>query len=112
MVQLLSTVANPVRVVGRENLPDQIPNCGPLGGILTALNTSDLAMCRPKLSRRVKSGPWDSRILSSAISIHRKIGNSSKDNHCFANAMYGVESANASSSRATPGSRASSRRRS
>jgi molybdopterin-guanine dinucleotide biosynthesis protein A len=44
MVQLLSTVANPVRVVGRGILPDQIPDCGPLGGILTALDASESAM--------------------------------------------------------------------
>jgi molybdenum cofactor guanylyltransferase len=40
MVQLLSTVADPVRVVGRDELPDRIPAKGPLGGILTALEIS------------------------------------------------------------------------
>jgi molybdopterin-guanine dinucleotide biosynthesis protein A len=41
MIHLLSTVAGEVRVVGRGNLPDQIPDKGPLGGILTALRTTD-----------------------------------------------------------------------
>jgi molybdopterin-guanine dinucleotide biosynthesis protein A len=44
MVQLLSTVAGAVRVVGRGELPDRIAGKGPLGGILTALeatNTED-----------------------------------------------------------------------
>ena len=41
MVQLLSTVASPVRVVGRSDFPDGIPGKGPLGGILTALETTD-----------------------------------------------------------------------
>jgi len=41
MTQLLSTVADPVRVVGRGQLPDRIPGKGPIGGILTALETSD-----------------------------------------------------------------------
>lgn len=41
MVQLLSTVAGRVRVVGREELPDRIPGKGPLGGILTALEATD-----------------------------------------------------------------------
>jgi molybdenum cofactor guanylyltransferase len=40
MTQLLSTVADPVRVVGRGELPDRIPGMGPLGGILTALETT------------------------------------------------------------------------
>jgi len=44
MVHLLSTVANPVRVVGHDALLDKIPNCGPLGGILTALETSESPM--------------------------------------------------------------------
>jgi len=44
MVQLLSTVANPVRVVGRGALFDRIPDSGPLGGILTALETSKSPM--------------------------------------------------------------------
>ena len=41
MTLLLSTVADPVRVVGRGDLPDRISGRGPLGGILTALETSD-----------------------------------------------------------------------
>src|SRR5262245_54590024 len=40
MVQLLSTVARPVRIVGKDELPDIIPNQGPLGGILTALEVT------------------------------------------------------------------------
>ena len=37
MTHLLSTVAGEVRVIGRGDLPDKIPEKGPLGGILTAL---------------------------------------------------------------------------
>jgi molybdopterin-guanine dinucleotide biosynthesis protein A len=37
MVHLLSTVAGPVRIIGREEFPDRYPNAGPLGGIATAL---------------------------------------------------------------------------
>lgn len=44
MVQLLSTATSPVRVVGKQDLPDKIQDRGPLGGILTALEvtTSDM----------------------------------------------------------------------
>jgi len=38
---LLSTAADHVRIVGREDLPDRLPACGPLGGILTALEAAD-----------------------------------------------------------------------
>jgi molybdopterin-guanine dinucleotide biosynthesis protein A len=41
MVQLLSTVAGRVRIVGRGELPDRIPGKGPLGGILTALEATE-----------------------------------------------------------------------
>ena len=41
MIQLLSTVAAPVRVVGRGEFLDRIPQKGPLGGILTALHSTD-----------------------------------------------------------------------
>lgn len=41
MVLLLSTVAEPIRIVGREDLPDVIPGKGPLGGLLTALQSTD-----------------------------------------------------------------------
>jgi molybdopterin-guanine dinucleotide biosynthesis protein A len=41
MIQLLSTVAGRVRVVGRGELPDNVPGKGPLGGILTALEHTD-----------------------------------------------------------------------
>src|SRR5215207_2671871 len=41
MLQLLSTVADRVSVVGRGNFPDAIAGKGPLGGILTALQTTD-----------------------------------------------------------------------
>jgi molybdopterin-guanine dinucleotide biosynthesis protein A len=41
MVTLLSSSADHVRVVGRPPLPDRIPDCGPLGGIVTALDSSD-----------------------------------------------------------------------
>jgi molybdenum cofactor guanylyltransferase len=40
MVELLSSVTRDVRVVGRPPLPDVIEDCGPLGGIATALQTS------------------------------------------------------------------------
>jgi molybdenum cofactor guanylyltransferase len=41
MIQLLSTAADPVRVVGRAELPDRLPGKGPLGGILTALEVTE-----------------------------------------------------------------------
>jgi molybdopterin-guanine dinucleotide biosynthesis protein A len=41
MIQLLSTVASPVRVVGRGEFLDRIPQKGPMGGILTALESTD-----------------------------------------------------------------------
>jgi len=44
MVNILSAAASPVRVVGRQDLPDIFPNCGPLGGILTALEVTPLPM--------------------------------------------------------------------
>src|SRR5881394_2170013 len=37
MVELLATVCDPVRIVGRGDLPDAIPGLGPIGGIFTAL---------------------------------------------------------------------------
>jgi molybdenum cofactor guanylyltransferase len=40
MVELLSSVPCDVRVVGRPPLPDIIGDCGPLGGIATALQIS------------------------------------------------------------------------
>jgi molybdenum cofactor guanylyltransferase len=41
MRQLLLTVAAPVRIIGRSELPDRLPGKGPLGGILTGLETTD-----------------------------------------------------------------------
>src|SRR5688572_11349828 len=41
MVQLLSVAADQVQVVGRDPLPDRLPDCGPLSGIATALEASD-----------------------------------------------------------------------
>jgi molybdopterin-guanine dinucleotide biosynthesis protein A len=41
MTSLLSTVAGEVRVVGRGAFPDQVLGKGPLGGILTALRSTD-----------------------------------------------------------------------
>ena len=41
MVRLLSTVAAPVRIVGREDLPDKVPGHGPLGGIRAARDVSE-----------------------------------------------------------------------
>lgn len=38
---LLSSVAHPVRVVGRGDLPDRLRGTGPLGGIETALSVSE-----------------------------------------------------------------------
>jgi molybdopterin-guanine dinucleotide biosynthesis protein A len=40
MLDLLRSVADPVHVVGRDQLPDQLPGLGPLSGIATALDTS------------------------------------------------------------------------
>jgi molybdopterin-guanine dinucleotide biosynthesis protein A len=40
MMGLLSVVASPVQVVGRDQLPDRLPGLGPLSGIATALETS------------------------------------------------------------------------
>lgn len=41
MVDLLTSATDLVRVVGRDQLPDQVTDCGPLGGILTALRISE-----------------------------------------------------------------------
>jgi len=42
MVNLLSAVTDPVRVVGRGSLPDHPPSGrGPLSGVITALNASE-----------------------------------------------------------------------
>jgi len=41
MLSLVSTVAFPVRIVGKDELPDKISGCGPLGGIQTALDVSE-----------------------------------------------------------------------
>ena len=40
MRDLLQSVADPVHVVGRDQLPDQLPNLGPLSGIATALDAT------------------------------------------------------------------------
>ena len=40
MVGLLRTVADPVHVVGRDPLPDRLPDLGPLSGIATGLETT------------------------------------------------------------------------
>lgn len=40
MVELLRTIANPVLVVGRTQLPDRLPGLGPLSGIATGLEAS------------------------------------------------------------------------
>src|SRR4051812_25688997 len=44
MVEVLSTVCDPVRVVGRGDLPDRTPGLGPMGGIITALASSTNAV--------------------------------------------------------------------
>ena len=41
MIHLLSTVATPVRVVGRGEFLDRIPGKGPLGGLFTALESTE-----------------------------------------------------------------------
>lgn len=41
IVHLLSTVADPVRVVGRDELVDRVADKGPMGGILTGLQSTD-----------------------------------------------------------------------
>jgi molybdenum cofactor guanylyltransferase len=40
MSDLLRSVADPVHVVGRDQLPDRLPNLGPLSGIATALEAT------------------------------------------------------------------------
>jgi molybdopterin-guanine dinucleotide biosynthesis protein A len=40
MHALLATVCDTVHVVGRNNLPDRLPDLGPLGGISTALHST------------------------------------------------------------------------
>jgi molybdopterin-guanine dinucleotide biosynthesis protein A len=40
MSGLLRSVANPVHVVGRSQLPDRLPDLGPLSGIATALEAT------------------------------------------------------------------------
>jgi molybdopterin-guanine dinucleotide biosynthesis protein A len=40
MVQLVGTVTDPVRVVGRDELPDLVAGLGPLSGIATGLENS------------------------------------------------------------------------
>lgn len=40
MIELIRTVADPVHVVGRDQLPDRLPGFGPLSGIATGLETT------------------------------------------------------------------------
>jgi molybdopterin-guanine dinucleotide biosynthesis protein A len=41
MKDLLAGAVDQVRVVGREEMPDRTPGCGPLGGILTLLEATE-----------------------------------------------------------------------
>lgn len=40
MVQLVATICGSARLVGGADLPDKVPDAGPLGGILTALDAT------------------------------------------------------------------------
>ena len=65
MLELLSKVADPVRVVGRAPLPDRLPDLGPLSGIATGLEASftdanlfvavDLPLLTPDFLKFLKS---------------------------------------------------------
>ncbi len=41
MLELVSSVTPTPRVIGRQDLPDSVPESGPLGGIATALEVSE-----------------------------------------------------------------------
>jgi molybdopterin-guanine dinucleotide biosynthesis protein A len=82
MIQLLSTICDPIRIVGRQELPDPFPGCGPLGGILTALRSSetdtlivtavDLPFLTPDFLRNLQSHLKVSkhRVLACRIGSH------------------------------------------
>jgi molybdopterin-guanine dinucleotide biosynthesis protein A len=81
MAQLLSTVAEEVRVVGRNDLPDIQPGLGPLGGILTVLEVTstrrnlvvgvDLPLMTPEFLQLFRA-----RVVSSSMPVVAcKIGN-------------------------------------
>jgi molybdopterin-guanine dinucleotide biosynthesis protein A len=81
MVRLVSTVASPVCIVGREDLPDKFPGCGPLGGIQTALDVAEselnlfVAVDLPLLSPEFLKWFCDRLSITPKLLLACRIGN-------------------------------------
>jgi molybdenum cofactor guanylyltransferase len=80
MVDLLSSVTGRVHVVGRDPLPDRVPDHGPLSGIATALETSEtntilvVAVDLPFLTRKFLNYLRSQTDVSNSRLIACKIG--------------------------------------
>lgn len=82
MVHLLSTAADPVRIIGREEFPDTVAGRGPLSGIATALRLSgspmalvvavDLPLLTTEFLKdfRIRAGRSECPVVACKIGFH------------------------------------------